>query len=228
MLRPGSRRHTAARRRSSDSAGPSSSAATMSSCPVRTGTGKTLTAFLPLLAKLPDPLPDGIVGLILTPLKALGQDQLGNVRQVVEALRTGCSHCPAGPATRRPADRRRGDADAAASALDDARKPGRDADAGVSFKPATLTSLAVGHRSTRSTPWPATSAAVTWPCHLNASRRSPAPIQAASSLVRDVRADHGGRPLPRRATIGRAGSSRCPDLTTFELAIEPLAADSRV
>ena len=71
-----------------------------------TGTGKTLTAFLPLLAKLPDPLPDAIIGLILTPLKALGQDQLGNVRQVVEALapaarialRTGDTS---------PADRRR-------------------------------------------------------------------------------------------------------------------------
>jgi ATP-dependent helicase Lhr and Lhr-like helicase len=51
-----------------------------------TGTGKTLAAFLPLLTRLPDPLPESLIGLIITPLKALGQDQLGNVRRIVEAL----------------------------------------------------------------------------------------------------------------------------------------------
>src|SRR5436190_17362766 len=39
-----------------------------------TGTGKTLAAFLPLLDRLPPNLPDGIVGLVITPLKALAAD----------------------------------------------------------------------------------------------------------------------------------------------------------
>jgi ATP-dependent Lhr-like helicase len=51
-----------------------------------TGTGKTLAAFLPLLDRLPTPLPDGLVGLVIMPLKALVHDQLGNVTRVVEAL----------------------------------------------------------------------------------------------------------------------------------------------
>ena len=71
-----------------------------------TGTGKTLAAFLPLLTRLPDPLPEGIVGLILTPLKALGQDQLGNVRRVVEAL-APCARIALRTGDTPPADRRR-------------------------------------------------------------------------------------------------------------------------
>src|SRR5262249_41185107 len=51
-----------------------------------TGTGKTLAAFLPLLDCLPADLPDGIVGLVITPLKALAADQVKNIRNVVEQL----------------------------------------------------------------------------------------------------------------------------------------------
>src|SRR6266404_6043919 len=48
-----------------------------------TGTGKTLAAFLPLLDRLPAVLPDGIVGLVITPLKALAADQFKNVSLAV-------------------------------------------------------------------------------------------------------------------------------------------------
>jgi ATP-dependent Lhr-like helicase len=51
-----------------------------------TGTGKTLAAFLPLLERLPAVLPEGMVGLIITPLKALAADQFKNVAQVVGAI----------------------------------------------------------------------------------------------------------------------------------------------
>src|SRR5262245_50241038 len=42
-----------------------------------TGTGKTLAAFLPLLDRLG--ISSGIVGLVITPLKALAADQFKNV-----------------------------------------------------------------------------------------------------------------------------------------------------
>src|SRR5437016_4932083 len=51
-----------------------------------TGTGKTLAAFLPLLDRLPADLPEGIVGLVITPLKALAADQFKNIKMVVDAL----------------------------------------------------------------------------------------------------------------------------------------------
>ncbi len=51
-----------------------------------TGTGKTLAGFLPLVDRLPTPLPEGIVGLVITPLKALAADQFKNLAQVIEAV----------------------------------------------------------------------------------------------------------------------------------------------
>src|SRR4051812_35995881 len=39
-----------------------------------TGTGKTLAALVPLFADLPSELPDGLLGIVVTPLKALVQD----------------------------------------------------------------------------------------------------------------------------------------------------------
>ncbi len=50
-----------------------------------TGTGKTLAGFLPLIDRLPASLPNGIVGLVITPLKALAADQFKNLATLIDA-----------------------------------------------------------------------------------------------------------------------------------------------
>ena len=51
-----------------------------------TGTGKTLAAFLPLIDRLPATLPEGIVGLVITPLKALATDQFKNLATLIDTI----------------------------------------------------------------------------------------------------------------------------------------------